>query len=686
MRIGIDVGGTFTDVVLVDERAGAFHYTKTPTTHHDLAEGVLKGLKEILEMTETSMGDVDYLIHGTTIGTNAIVEGKGARVGLITTAGFEDVLEIRRVARPKEAAFDFGADNPPPLVPRYLRKGVVERLNSRGEVVTPLDEASVRRVVAYFKEQSVEAVVISLLFSFLNPSHEKAAARISLERLPQIPVSLSSEVCPEFREYERTCTTVMNGYLGPVIGRYMDNLTARLREDYGDATLHIMQSNGGTMTARVAKDNASQLINSGPAGGAIAAAFVSRLTGNDMAVGADMGGTTFDISIIDKNLPKTTTWGGVTNYPIKLPMVDMKTIGAGGGSIAWVDVGGVLNVGPHSAGSDPGPACYGWGGTLPTVSDANLVLGRLNPRYFLGGKLPLFPENAREAVEEHIARSMGISVEEAASGIIRIVNANMAKGISGNSVERGYDLREFALITMGGAAALHAAGIAKELNMARVIVPPMSGNFSAVGLVVADIQHDYVRTLAKKAPEIDPGELLALFKEMETEGIKQLAEEKVLHENMEITWSADLRYEGQSWELNAPIEAADRLDANGVRRIAEDFHALHEQVYSYAEPEAVVEFVNLRVRVMGKNPTLSLQRESVEPVVLDRGWKERRNVYFEGPGWQELPIYEREALQPGARIRGPGLIEETISTTLIPPQFVGSVDEFRNIIIEHENT
>jgi N-methylhydantoinase A len=684
MRIGIDVGGTFTDVVLVDESTGAFHYTKTPTTHHDLAEGVLKGLQEILEITKTAMRDVDYLIHGTTIGTNAIVEGKGARVGLITTAGFEDVLEIRRVARPKEAAFDFGADNPPPLVPRYLRRGVVERLNSRGRVVTPLDEASVRQVLEYFRAQSVEAIVISLLFSFLNPSHEKEVARISRDMLPHIAVSLSSEICPEFREYERTCTTVMNGYLGPVIGRYMDNLTARVKEKYGEVTLHIMQSNGGTMTAKVAKDNASQLINSGPAGGAIAAAFVSRLTGSDMAVGADMGGTTFDISIIDKNLPKTTTWGGVTNYPIKLPMVDMKTIGAGGGSIAWVDEGGLLNVGPHSAGSDPGPACYGWGGRLPTVSDANLVLGRLNPRYFLGGKLPLFPEKAREAIQEHVADKMGLSLERAASGIIRIVNANMAKGISGNSVERGYDLREFALVTMGGAAALHAAGIVQELKMARVIVPPMSGNFSAVGLVVADIQHDYVRTLAKKVPEIDPGELLALFRDMEKEGIDQLREEKVPDESVEIAWSADLRYEGQSWELNAPIEATDRLDAEGMQRITDDFHLLHQQVYSYAEPDAVVEFVNLRVRVMGRNPTLSLQREDLQPVVMDGGWKERRNVYFDGSGWQEIPIYEREALPPGVGMRGPALIEETISTTLIPPGFAGSIDEFRNIIIEQE--
>ena len=392
MRVGIDVGGTFTDVVLVDEKTGSFHYTKTPTTHYDLAEGVLKGLAEILEISGFSTDDLDYLIHGTTIGTNAIVEGKGARVGLITTAGFEDVLEIRRVARPKEAAFDFNADNPPPLVPRRLRKGVRERVNSKGLVATPLDEDSVREVVDFFRNQDVEAIVITLLFSFLNPSHEQRVAEICREALPHVPVSISSDICPEFREYERTCTTVMNGYLGPVIGRYMDNLKARLKKEYGEITLHIMQSNGGTMTAEVAKDFACQLINSGPAGGAIATAFISRITGNEMAVGADMGGTTFDISIIDKNLPKTTTWGGVTEYPIKLPMVDMKTIGAGGGSIAWVDEGGILNVGPQSAGSEPGPACYGWGGTLPTISDANLVLGRLNPGYFLGGKLLLYPD------------------------------------------------------------------------------------------------------------------------------------------------------------------------------------------------------------------------------------------------------------------------------------------------------
>ena len=682
MRIGIDVGGTFTDAVLVDEKSGKFHYTKTPTTHHDLAEGVLVGLEEILHIANVSMDDIDYIIHGTTIGTNAIVEGKGAKVGLITTAGFEDVLEIRRVARPKEAAFDFGADNPPPLVPRYLRKGVIERINSKGEVVTQLDEYSVIQIIEYFKQQKVEAIVVSLLFSFLNQTHEQKVAEMCRHELADIPISLSSDICPEFREYERTCTTVMNGYLGPVIKQYMDNLTQRLMKKYGEVTLHIMQSNGGTMTAEVAKNNASHLINSGPAGGAIATAFISRLTGNEMAVGADMGGTTFDISIIDKSLPKTTTWGGVTNYPIKLPMVDLKTIGAGGGSIAWVDEGGVLNVGPQSAGSNPGPVCYGWGGTLPTVSDANLILGRLNPQYFLGGKLLLYTENAREAVKKHVADKMGVSVEEAAIGIIRIVNANMAKGISGNSVERGYDLREFAMVTMGGAAALHAADIAKELNMAKVIVPPMSGNFSAVGFVVADIQHDYVRTFAKKQHDINPHQLLKAFKEMEDEGIKQLIEEKVSKKNIEIGWSADLRYEGQSWELNTPIEAIQHLNEEAMGKIVQDFHRLHQQVYSYSEPGETIEFVNLRVKLIGKNPALSLPKDNKMPSLVQDALKHMRDVYFENGGWQSIPVYEREQLSVGNEIVGPCMVEETISTTLIPSGFNGIVDEYKNIIIE----
>ena len=571
MRISIDVGGTFTDVILVDESTGQFHYAKTPTTHYDLAEGVLNGLEDILKISGTSMSDLRYLIHGTTIGTNAIIEGKGAKVGLLTTEGFEDVLEIRRVARPKEAAFDFEVDNPPPLVPRYLRKGIKERINSKGEIITPLDEESLRTAIDVFQKERVEAIVISFLFSFLNPTHELIASELCRSLYPEALVSISSEICPEFREYERTCTTVMNGYLGPVIKGYLDNLMNRLNERYGTVRVHIMQSNGGSMTLETARDHSAQLINSGPAGGAMATAFISRLTRHEMAIGADMGGTTFDISIVDRGMPKTTTWGGVAEYPIKLPMVDMKTIGAGGGSIAWIDQGGMLNVGPQSAGSSPGPACYGWGGVLPTVTDANVVVGRLNPSYFLGGKIPLYPDAAREAIQKYVAGPMGVSLEEAALSIIRIVNANMAKGISGVSVQRGYDLREFILVPFGGAAANHAVDIAEELGITKIVVPPMAGNFSAVGLVVADVQHDYVRTAAKKEEDVDSEELLAMFKIMEDEGTRQLREENVESPNIRIEWSADMRYEGQSWELNTPIERTERLGPSELRECHHGF-------------------------------------------------------------------------------------------------------------------
>ena len=684
MRVGIDVGGTFTDVVLADDREKRFFTAKTPTTHHDLAEGVLRGLEEILRTSGRSFEDIDYLIHGTTIGTNAIVEGKGAKVGLITTAGFEDVLEIRRVARPKEAAFDFEVDNPPPLIPRYLRRGVIERMNSKGEAVVPLHEASVSKALDFFGKERVEAIVISLLFSFLNPSHEHRVAEMCRMQLPGVLVSLSSEICPEFREYERTCTTVMNGYLGPVIRRYMDNLIDRLKQKYGEVRLHIMQSNGGSMTAEVARDHAAHLINSGPAGGALAAAFVSKLIGHEMAVGADMGGTTFDISIIDRGMPKTTTWGGVTEYPIKLPMVDLKTIGAGGGSIAWVDEGGVLYVGPQSAGSEPGPACYGWGGTLPTVSDANLVLGRLNPHYFLGGRLPLHPDAARKAIKEHVADRMGLSIEEAALSIVEIANANMAKGISGISVQKGYDLREFTLIPFGGAAPNHAVDIAAELGIERIVIPPMCGGFSALGLVVADIQHDYVRTIARKQQDPSPEQLFECFRDLEQEGVRQLKAENVKDSDIQIEWSADLRYEGQSWELNTPVERTSVLGKREVEKILSDFHSLHNRVYSYGEPSQTVEFINVRVKAVGRNPSLTLPRETEGPTSLSEALKERRRVHFKGEGPVEIPIYERDRLGCGTGISGPCLIEEEISTILIPSGCAGLIDQFRNTVITFE--
>lgn len=683
MLIGIDVGGTFTDVVLMDNR-GKFYYVKTPTTHNDLSEGVLNGIADILQISDQSLQATDSIIHGTTIGTNAIVEGKGAKVGLITTKGFEDVLEIRRVARPKDAAYDFEIDNPPPLVPRYLRKGVTERINSKGEIVVPLDEDSVHQAVDFFKGLRADAITISLLFSFLNPRHERKAAEICRKIYPDAKISLSSEICPEFREYERTCTTVMNSYLGPVIAEYMNNLINRLNATYNEVNLHIMQSNGGSMTVEMAETHAANLINSGPAAGAMATAFIAKLVGSKLAVGADMGGTTFDISIIDGGMPRSTTWGGVTDYPIKIPMIDMRTIGAGGGSIAWVDELGVLNVGPQSAGSEPGPACYGKQGDLPTVTDANLVLKRLNPDFFNEGKQRLYPEKAYEAIKANIADKMGLSLEEAALGIIKIVNANMAKGISASSVERGYDLREFILVTLGGACNLHAAEIAMELYIPKVIIPPMCGVLSAVGLLVADIQHDHVTTISKREQDLQPHELLSNFQELEDMGIQQLKTEGVKREDIVVEWSSDLRYDGQSWELNIPITAVSSVDLLDIEEIRSNFHKAHQIAYSYSNPDEMLEFVNLRVRVKGKTPQVRLPCYPDAPSPLDKAEKERRAVWLE-TGSTEIPIYDRTLIGAKTSLFGPCLIEERVSTTFIPQGCSCLVDEYMNLVITIED-
>jgi N-methylhydantoinase A len=679
MRIGIDVGGTFTDVVLIAD-GGRFYYIKTPTTHKDLAEGVLQGIDDVLRISRQSLQPTDSITHGTTIGTNAIVEKKGAKVGLLATKGFEDVLEIRRVARPKHAAYDFEIDNPPPLVPRYLRKGINERINSKGDVVVPFDEDSARQAVQFFKDLGIEAITISLLFSFLNPTHERRVAEICNNAYPQAKISLSSEVCPEFREYERTCTTVMNSYLGPVIAEYMRNLIRRLNEKYTDVNLHIMQSNGGSMTVEMAETHAANLINSGPAAGAMATAFIAQLVGSKLAVGADMGGTTFDISIIDGGVPRNTTWGGITDYPIKLPMIDMRTIGAGGGSIAWVDELGVLHVGPQSAGSEPGPACYGNKGEYPTVTDANLVLRRLNPEFFNEGKQRLYPEKAYDAIKAHVAEKMDLSVEESALGIIKIVNANMAKGISASSVEKGYDLREFILVTLGGACNLHAAEIAMELNIPKVIVPPMCGVLSALGLLIADVQHDYVTTISKREQEVKPYELLSHLQELESTGIQQLKKERVREEDILVEWSADLRYDGQSWELNIPISKPSGSDPFKIKEIKSNFHKAHNKAYSYSNPDEMLEFVNLRVRVRGKTPQIRLPRHAASPASLEKAEKERRVIWLD-TGLTEVPVYDRALLGVETSLSGTCLIEEGLATTFIPQGCTCYVDKYLNLVI-----
>lgn len=677
MRIGIDVGGTFTDVVLVDDQTGHIHYTKTLTTPANRAVGVMNALEKILEMAAAKAHQIDYIVHGTTTGTNALIERKGARTGLITTEGFRDVLEIARIERPEAGLYDIFVDLPAPLAPRYLRVEVNERVGAGGEVIRLLDEESVRQAINYLKAREVQAIAVSLIFSFRNPAHERRIRELCGQLFPEASVSLSSEIVPEFREYERTSTVVINAYLQPVIEHYLDNLVDKLRR-YGPVDLRIMQANGGSMTVADARQRAVNMVNSGPAGGALAAAFVGRLAGDEQIVGVDMGGTSFDIGLIVNGQPHTSSEGQFEGYPVKIPMIDVNAIGAGGGSLAWVDKGGALNVGPESAGADPGPACYGQG-NRPTVTDANLVLGRLNPAYFLGGEMKLDIERARQTIQEQVAGPLGLSLEEAAAGIIRVVNANMVRGISTNTVEKGLDGRHFSLLPYGGAGPLHAADLARELGMQRVIVPPYPGVFSALGLLVANTRYDYVTTIAANEETADVKMLEQSFAAMEAQGKNQLLAQRLAPENIRLARSADLRYEGQSYELNTPLPDGP-LTAQKLRQVIDTFHKLHYQVYAYGSVDEKVEFINLRLTAIGLAPEVKLR--SAQSANKGGAVKDRRRVYFFDHGFVDSPILDRAKLSPGDTLAGPCLVEEIASTTVIPPGARAQTDAYGSLIIE----
>lgn len=684
MRLGIDVGGTFTDLVLIDDNRGQIHYTKTLTTPRNPAVGVMTGIEKILTLANASAHEIAYIAHGTTIGTNALIEHTGAKVGLITTQGFRDVLEIARIERPDAGLYDINVDLPPPLVPRYLRLEVEERIGADGSVVCPLDIQSVVRAADKFKAERVEAIAVCLLFGFRNPAHERIVRDICHEIYPDAPVSLASEIAPEFREFERTSTTVINAYLSPITERYLLALTARLHARFGEIDLRIMQTSGGAMTVDAAKSRAVNMVNSGPAGGALATALFGQRTGDSKIIGCDMGGTSFDIGLIVDARPRVKSEGEFEGYPVKIPMIDVEGIGAGGGSIAWVDAGGGLNVGPQSAGADPGPACYGRGGVQPTVTDANLVLGRLNPDYFLGSEMPLHLDRAQAAIREHVAEALHMSIQQAAAGILRVVNANMVRGISVNSTQKGYDVREFSFLAFGGAGPLHAIELAQELGMRHVIVPPYCAVFSAFGAVTADLRHDYVETVALSQSQAAASALEPILLEMELRARHQLERENVPSARIVMEWYADMRYEGQSYELTIPIprRRTGLTDAH-LSQTIKAFHSLHRRIYAYGEPSEPVEFVSVRVVAIGRAPELELPRQSkTKSPPKPKG---KRPVYFLERGTVLTPIYERAQLQAGQKITGPCLIEETTSTTVVPPNFLVRVDEYTSLLIEPQS-
>ncbi|UMZ74173.1 hydantoinase/oxoprolinase family protein [Natranaerofaba carboxydovora] len=675
-KVGIDTGGTFTDISVINEDTGQVLVTKVPSTPDNPASAVINGINSIIENMGIKGNKINFLIHGTTVATNTLLELKGAKTALITTKGFKDVLQIGRQTRPH--LYDFWARKPEPVIPRRLRFEIPERILHTGEIYKNLDIEAVDRIVEKLKAEEVDSVAVCLLHSYINPEHEKKIKKILAEKCPEIFVTISSEVLAEFREYERTSTVAINAYVMPKVNNYVSYLDEKLKEMDIKSDLYIMQSNGGVITSKTAQDASARTVLSGPAGGAMAGRFVCWQTGRDNIITADMGGTSLDVCLLENKTPHYTTEAQIGGYPIKLPMIDINTIGSGGGSIAWIDSGGALRVGPYSAGAVPGPVCYQKGGTEPTVTDANVVLGRINPGYILGGNMEMDLEGARRVIDEKIARTFGLSVEEAAAGILRVVGANMVRGIRVVSVEKGYDPREFSLVAFGGAGPVHATYLARELGMKEVIIPKNPGISSAEGMLTADVKHDYVRTQVTSTINSRPGDIEEKYDEMEKEAKEQLYTEGFGEGEIELLRYVDMRYKGQAFELG--IEASQGLiDENEVKKMEEKFHKRHLSLYGYERREEEVEMVNYRLTAFGKLPGLNLvseevSAESAKPIG-------ERDVYFDD-GFVKTPIYDRDDLKPGQSLAGPCVIEQLDSTTLVWPGEKAYVDAYRNITIQ----
>jgi N-methylhydantoinase A len=681
-RVGIDIGGTFTDgVVITDD--GQMRIFKALSTPADSSVGMFHCLQKAADAFGLSraefLGRVELLVHGTTVATNTMLQYNGARTGLITTKGFRDALEMRRAH--KENIWDLSLAPPPPIIPRYLRLGVTERLNYAGQVVTPLDEAETRQAVRRLKTEGVRAIAVCTLFSFLNPVHERRIREIILEEFPECYVSISSEILPQIREYERTSTTAVNAYVGPILGRYLRNLQGKLAAAGLRREVLITQSNGGIMSASYGREHGAATLLSGPSAGAVGGMFFAAQLGLPNLIVMDMGGTSYDVSLIKDGAYALTTEGEIARYRVALPMIDIHTIGAGGGSIARLDKGHMLKVGPQSAGAAPGPAGYGQGGTQPTTTDANVVLGYINPDFYLGGEFRLDRQAAAEAVRRHIADPLGLDVTEAAYGIYRLVNTNMADATKVVSVEKGHDPRDFALVAAGGAGALHASQIAAIVGIPRVIVPKTASVFCALGMLESDLKHDYVRTMWTPFAALDLARLNQTFSEMEGEARRTLAVEGIPPDRITIERGMDLRYLGQHHEVAVPIPAGE-VTAETLPEIARRFHAAHQRLFLYSEPESPLESINVRLTGTGLIPKTPLASWPAGGPDAGAAIKQRRPAYFgEGRGWVDTPIYDGRRLQAGNRLAGPAIIEEVTTTIVICPQDLAEIDRLGNVVI-----
>lgn len=678
-RIGIDVGGTFTDFLLTSGDGSSEIY-KVLSTPDDPSIGLMNGLLEMAKARNTSLEEfvknVQTIVHGTTVTTNAVLTRRGAKTGLLTTKGLRDALEMRRGIR--EEQYNNRYTNVEPLVPRYLRFPVEERLDYKGDTITAFQKSDVLDSVKLFKKEGVEAIAICFMNSFADNKHESVAAKIIQEKFPDTYLTVSSEFLPSIRFYDRISTTVLNSYVGPILRNYLMSLIEKLQAAGFKGVLLIMQSNGGVVSPQVAMEKAAATLLSGPAAGPVAGIEYTSVQGYDDCLTIDMGGTSFDAALIKDRTPLVTTEGEINRLRLALPMLGIVTIGAGGGSIGWVDEGGLLRMGPQSAGSKPGPACYDLGGELPTCTDADLLLGYLDKDFFAGGKIPLSYERAAKIIKEKIADPLGIDVIKAAAGMYRVINVNMASGVREVSVKRGHDPREFPLVVAGGAGPVHACMIALELEIPVMIVPKESSIFCAAGMLMSDLKHNFVRTYSTFFSRMDTKRFRSLFREMEKEATALLKSENIPEDSIQHIYSLDMRYVKQYHEVNVEV-TREELDRGDFESMAAKFHPEHNRLYGYSleEEGTPIELINLRLSSIGKTSKPRFGKEEYDREDPSKAFKKKRKVYLpQKEAFAEVPVYDGHKLRYGNKIKGPAIIEQVNTTTFVTPEYDVLCDQF----------
>lgn len=684
-KVGIDIGGTFTDLIAISE-TGDTTVHKTLSTPLDPSVGFINGLKEIAEMRNVKFDNfiesIDTIVHGTTVATNALLTLKGAKTALITTKGFRDALEMRRGIR--EEQYNNHYSNVIPLVPRYLRFTIDERIDANGNILTKLNEEELKNIIEKLKKEKVESIAICFMNSYKNDIHEKKALSIIRKTFKNIFITASCEVLPSIRFYERISTTAVSAFVGPIVSKYLDNLQKKLKDISFNGTLLIMQSNGGVVLPEQVKKNPAVTVLSGPAAAPTAGAFYSEMLGYKNCITVDMGGTSFDAALVINNQCVTGTEGSINRYRIALPSLDIITIGAGGGSIGWIDNGGLLRMGPQSAGSLPGPVCYDRGGEIPACTDADLILGYLNPDFFAGGKLKLNKQKAEKSIKTHLAEKLGLTVNEAAAGMYRIINSNMAQGVRQISIERGYDPREFLFIVAGGAGSIHSSEICKELEIPMFVVPNVSSIFCAAGMLLGDLKHDYIRSYFTSFNNLNRKKFFFLFEEMKNEGYNALHnEEGISDERISYHPVLDMRYTGQYHEVPLEVSWNDVVNFN-TKTIFEEFHKEHNRQFGYSlkEEGTEMELINIRLRVVGKNEKPKFMTSGVKKITADEAIKEIRNVYIpENNSFKKVNVYDGDKPIYESLLKGPCIIEKITTSVFVSSSYDCITDNFGSFIV-----